>query len=276
MTHSAATTKRPSDSSPLTRMRYIEGVLRDRGQVSVKSLAVELRISEVTVRRYLDQLAARGLADRSRGGAVRVDAPLSDPLFTARRAAQHDSKSRIAKYCAALIPEEGTVFIGGGTTTCEVARHLMVRPGLTIFTSNLAAASQFRSDGATVFVIGGAIRGASCSLVGDLTRSSLSHLWADFTIMGADSISAKSGAITESTEEADVARQMIENTRLGVVCAVDASKWTGQSGHVAASPHELAAVVSEHIPEIEHCEFSRLGVQVVDAARTDEGVVSTK
>jgi len=266
MMSSAAFAVDPTLASPLSRIRYIEEVLRNEGQVKVKKLASDLHISEVTVRRYLDQLSERGLAERSRGGAIRLDAPLSDPIFAARRAVQRDAKSRIARSCAELIPEEGTVFLGGGTTTCEVARFLMVRPDLTIFTSNLAAASQYRSDGATVFVIGGAIRGASCSLVGDLTRSGLGRLWADYTIIGADSISATSGAMTDSTEEADVARQMIENTRVGVMCVVDASKWTLRSGHVAASPNELTVVVSDHIPSAESRALVGLGVQVVDAA----------
>lgn len=94
------------------RIRFIEATLRNEGSVKVRHLAATLGISEVTVRRYLDQMVARGQIERSRGGAVLLDAPLSDPLFSARRAAQRQSKTRIARFCADWLPHIGSVFLG--------------------------------------------------------------------------------------------------------------------------------------------------------------------
>lgn len=110
------------------------------------------------------------------------------------------------------------------------------------------------------------IRGATCSLVGDLTRSSLSRLKADFAIIGADWISASTGAITDSTEEADIIRQMIENTQVGVVCVVDETKWETHAGHVAAEINELSVVVSEKVPHRERLSMESHGILIIDAA----------
>ena len=252
-----------TSDTPLSRVRHIEELLRTEGKISVRVLASDLGVSEVTVRRYLDQIVDRGLAKRSRGGAVARDMAFSDQLFTSRRSRQRDAKVRVGRQCADLIPQNSSLFIGGGTTTCEVAHFLSDRSDLTIFTSNLAAGSQFRSDGATVYVLGGRLRGMSCSLVGNFTHTAIKNLRADFAIIGADSISADVGVINENSEESAVAREMVTNSRLGVFCVVDASKWGGMSGHVTAKPEELKVLVTDTLPSTERQQFERIGVRVV-------------
>ncbi|HET9383271.1 MAG TPA: DeoR family transcriptional regulator, partial [Streptomyces sp.] len=52
------------------RHREILRRLRERGSVRVTEVAAELRVSPITVRRDVDALAGRGLAERVHGGAL--------------------------------------------------------------------------------------------------------------------------------------------------------------------------------------------------------------
>lgn len=68
------TTDRP-DPLPGQRQERLLRALRANGSVVVSSLAPELGVSEMTLRRDLNALAARGLAVRVHGGATLPDAP---------------------------------------------------------------------------------------------------------------------------------------------------------------------------------------------------------
>ena len=52
------------------RLKRIVQLLKQRGGVRTNELAEELGVSAATVRRDLEDLAARGLVDRAHGGAV--------------------------------------------------------------------------------------------------------------------------------------------------------------------------------------------------------------
>ena len=171
--------RRPSaEGVPLSRMRMVEERLRENGEARVASLSRELGVSEMTIRRDLSLLEERGVAKRSHGGAVLLDSSFSDPGFVDRKLQQRTAKRRIAQRCAELLPVTGSLFVGGGTTTCEVVRFLRDRSGLEIFTSNLAAASEAKSDGARMSVLGGTVQGPTCA-AGRRARSRFS-----FTAVG--------------------------------------------------------------------------------------------
>ena len=54
------------------RLEQIEQRVRSAGRVKVTELAVELAVSEMTIRRDLDVLADQGMVQRVRGGAIAV------------------------------------------------------------------------------------------------------------------------------------------------------------------------------------------------------------
>lgn len=250
------------EAVPLSRQRIVEEQLRVNGEVLVASLARELGVSEVTIRRDLTTLERRGVAQRSHGGAILVDSTFSDPRFIETRLHQRAAKRMIAHRCAELLPLSGSLFVGGGTTTCEVMSCLRDRPELDVFTSNLAAASEAMSGGARISIIGGSVQGPTCSLVGELARASLSLLWADAMVLGADAISVEAGITSHAGAEADVARMMIERTRGDLICVVDSTKWGARADHVVLAASRLSTVITDGIPAEEKARLTRLGVRV--------------
>ena len=106
-------------------------------------LAQRFGVSEMTVRRDLAQLRARGQAERVHGGAVE----------RARRAAVRADRGRAprrARTASARPPprssQDGqTVMIDIGTTTLQLARHLHGRK-LTVVTTNLAVIEELLPD----------------------------------------------------------------------------------------------------------------------------------
>lgn len=250
------------EAVPLSRLRIVEERLRLNGEVLVATLAEELGVSEMTIRRDLTALEERGVAERSHGGAILVDSSFSDPRFIETRLHQRSAKRKIALRCAEILPTTGSMFVGGGTTTCEVVGCVRDRPELDIFTSNLAAAAEAMSGGARLSIIGGSVQGPTCSLVGELARASLSLLWADRMVLSADAISVDAGITSHSGAEADVARMMVERTRGDLICVVDSTKWEARADHVVTPLDRLSMVITDGIPAREKARLERLGVRL--------------
>src|ERR1700761_5622975 len=92
------------------------------GRVVVAELVAGLRVSEDTVRRDLQELAALGLLRRVHGGAL---VPSSGALpFERRLEIAREEKAALAEAAVPLVEAARTLFVDGGTTALEVARRL--------------------------------------------------------------------------------------------------------------------------------------------------------
>src|SRR3954471_17923533 len=92
------------------------------GRLVAKDLAVELGVSEDSVRRDLRELAAAGLCQRVYGGALPVSPAVVD--YGSRGSVSPDAKARVAAVAAGLIKPGSTVLLDGGTTALAVTAAL--------------------------------------------------------------------------------------------------------------------------------------------------------
>ncbi len=204
-------------------------LVRNAGRASLADLAARLGISEMTVRRDLDALQARGLVERVRGGAVAVAEPESAAGFTARAGWQAGLKDRIGRAAAALVEPGATVLLDAGTTTVHVARALADRAAAGEGPSTVAVLSlpvaEVLADrpGVRLLVVGGESRPGERSLAGPLTAAVLRRLTFDVFVMSIGAVSAEAGWSEFTLEDAAVKQIALEQARTGLVVA-DASK----------------------------------------------------
>ena len=91
------------------------------------------------IRRDLTDLADAGRLERVHGGAV-LPSGTTNIGYEDRRGLNEAEKTRIAKACAARIPEDISVFINIGTSTEAVARQLVHHHNLMVVTNNINVA----------------------------------------------------------------------------------------------------------------------------------------
>ena len=85
---------------PQERQQLILKRLDARGQVTISDLSRRLSVSEMTIRRDLDQLETEGLLRRTHGGAVRAYSSSFEPPFTMRAHLNTEAKRAIAAWGA--------------------------------------------------------------------------------------------------------------------------------------------------------------------------------
>ncbi len=251
----------------LARQRHslILDEVRRTGSARVRELADLLDVSEMTVRRDLDTLAAQRLIEKVHGGAIRVgDLSSFEPGFDAKQERQRHEKELIAERALELVQPNSAIGLTAGTTTFTFARYLRTVPNLTVVTNAPSIAQTlYREQGqiASVVLTGG-VRTPSDALVGPIATSALSTLHIDVLFLGVHGMDAGLGFSTPNLAEAEINQAFIRSARRVVVLA-DHTKW-GTRGLAQIAPLDRAdLVISDwNLPAEARQTFATLGIDV--------------
>lgn len=240
------------------RRRRIVLATETDGTVRVGELARALGVSEMTVRRDLDLLAADGYVRKVRGGAVRSHARGEEPLASEKAQLRHEFKAAIAAVAAERVTEGMTIAIGAGSTTLELAKALLWRSDLTVLTNSLAVFSLLTNgpeNRSPMTYLSGGSRTPSDALVGPIAESTIDGFRVDATFLGAHAIDDSSLA-TPNLAEASTNRHLREIADQLVVLA-DSSKF----GEVGACVFADLSQISLLVTDVELDEAARLAAE---------------
>jgi DeoR/GlpR family transcriptional regulator of sugar metabolism len=188
------------------------------GQIVAKELALELGISEDTIRRDLRELAGSGKLQRVHGGALPASAAVGD-LRTREQVSTRD-KLELGIVGAAMIQPGQVVILDGGTTALQVARQLAPDLRATIVThSPTVAVEAAKQPYVDIIMLGGRLFRHSMVNVGAAVIDAASRLRADIYFMGVTGVHPDAGLSTGDAEEAAVKRALHERCAETVVLA---------------------------------------------------------
>jgi DeoR/GlpR family transcriptional regulator of sugar metabolism len=245
------------------RRRAILDIVRANGVVSLVELAGMVASSEVTVRRDLRFLAAEGLIDRSRGGAVALGVLSHEPTYSEKAHLAEAEKLAIADRAAELVNDGDAIVIGAGTTTQALARRLSRRNDLTVVTNSLLVAQVLaRCKTVDVVMTGGTLRGSIFALVGSAAEHSLSELRTSKVFISGNGLTAERGLSTPNTLVAGVDRALVAAAE-DVIVLADHTK-IGIDTMVQTVPtHRIGRLVTDDKADVdEAAKLRELGVDV--------------
>ena len=247
------------------RQTLIVEEIRKRGAVRVSELTELFEVSDMTIRRDLDVLAASGLVEKVHGGATaRGRQSTDEPGFEAKSHRELREKEAIARAASTLVEPGQAIALTAGTTTWRLAHHILDVPDLTVVTNSIEVANVLhreRRPDLTVVLTGG-VRTPSDALVGPVALAALRPLHVDLLFMGVHGMTDDSGFTTPNLLEAETDQALIASAERVVVVA-DHTKW-GVRGlsqiarldeaHVLVSDSgltpEARSRLSEHVGEL--------------------------
>lgn len=225
------------------RKALLLGRLRLEGRLVAKELAVELAVSDDTIRRDLRELAAEGLVQRVHGGALPASPALAS--LAARNEIATEAKRLVAGLATELIEDGRTVVLDGGTTALAVTR--MLPPGLvaTIVTHSPSIAVAL-ADHPTVdvLVVGGRLFKHSVVTVGAVTAEAIESLRADVCFVGVTGVHPDHGLTTGDPDEAAVKRAFARRSADTYVLA-SSEKLGAVSPHSVLGWSDVTAVLTD-------------------------------
>lgn len=220
------------------RHNEILDIARRDGRVTVEGLAEHFAVTQQTIRRDLGELADAGRLERVHGGAM-LPSGTTNIGYEDRRILHEAEKTRIARACAARIPEDVSVFINIGTSTEAVARHLLHHRNLLVVTNNINVANILAANpDCQVIVTGGVLRRSDGGLIGDLATQTIMQFKFDLAVVGCSAIDQDGDMLDFDIQEVNVSKSIIQQARKSFLVA-DHSKFQRTAPGRIASLSEI-------------------------------------
>lgn len=230
-------------------LRILELVAKE-GSLDLQTLADDLGVSVMTIRRDVKDLSARGQLSVTRGGASVIITQDQEILTNPRALSQTTQKAAIGQYAATMVQPGDVIFIGTGSTTAQLVQFLEPGLNLTVMTPSLPHATVLAARGFRVISTGGAVAGTDLAQSGPWAIEAIRQHYPKFAFIGAQGVAAETGLTETESTIADLNKAAVDNaanpillvdsTKIGArepyrVCALDriAQLVTTNAGHAA-------------------------------------------
>ena len=210
------------------RLRYLENLLNQKVELSVKDIAELLHVSDMTVRRDLDELEEQGIVRRTHGGAVHLDpvSHLKEPYIPGEQTTKNArEKNLIGLKAASLIQSHETIFLDSGTTTPYIAKHLDSEIPITVLCYTITNLLElYPRDHVNLILLGGYFHRDSNIFHSIENRTLISNTRADKAFISTGGLDPPLGLTTYFYNEADIKREMIRSARQ-IILVADSTKF---------------------------------------------------
>ncbi|GAB5374431.1 MAG: DeoR/GlpR family DNA-binding transcription regulator [Acuticoccus sp.] len=239
---------------------------RINGRVTVDDLAAHFEVTPQTIRKDLNDLAARRRIVRVHGGAVRPSGT-ANLEYDNRKLIASGEKAEIAAAVARLIPDGASLFINIGTTTEAVSEALLDHRSLMVITNNINVANRMRlHPQMEVVIAGGVVRGSDGGVVGEAAVDFIRQFKVDFAVIGTSAIDLDGALLDFDFREVKVAQAIIQNAR-HVILAADVTKFDRRApvriGHIS----QVHTFVTEKCPQDLKDVCEAADVRLIETAR---------
>lgn len=197
------------------RKEHILQLLKKERRLSVKRLAAQCFVSEMTIRRDLKEMEAEGYVKRYNGGAMVVDSGAFFPVDS-RMFIHSEAKKELAARIRPYLHDGLTVFIDSSSTCSYVVPLLAEYHDVRVVTNSVQSLLLAAQLHLPCIVPGGEYNEHDMCLVGSETERFLSELNVDVGFFSTRGISAD-GIISDSDARQTAARRaMLAHTGAAV------------------------------------------------------------
>lgn len=202
------------------RLDQIMIAVTKQGYVSVADLAKALNVSEMTIRRDLDELSKSGKVIRLHGGVQAISSQNQiEQNFQEKREIHIQEKQEIAKVAASLVNDNETIYVGPGTTLEFMVARLN-QENLRIVTNSLPIFEMARSNphNYKLVLVGGSYRRVSGSFYGAFSNNELDSMNYEKAFVGVNGIS-DAALLTADIEEGQTQSIGLNNSQERILVA---------------------------------------------------------
>jgi len=230
----------------------LEQVYRN-GHVLVKDLAVEMNISEATVRRDLKTMAEAQEVELIYGGATLKRH--ADYSFRSKKISNVEAKRRIGELAVNLIHDGDQIFLDSGTTTFQMAGLLKGKRSLSVIANSIRLAEELSAiPDVNIIMLGGQYRVDRMDTIGPLAMEAMEQLRGYRAFIGADGVGMEFGLAASDIESSHLYRLAVRHAR-ETILVLDHTKFASPSLYKIVGWESVSTVVTDQAPSPEWQEF---------------------
>jgi DeoR family transcriptional regulator, L-fucose operon activator len=250
----------------IDRQRRILDLLHAAGSLRTIETAVELGVTDETVRKDFEMLEKRGELIRTHGGASRPERIREDLPFTERQAIRREEKQAIARLAASRIQANETIFLDASSTVLTLTEFLPDLP-LTILTNALNVFSAL-SDRPNLDLIctGGLYDPKSRSFIGLTAEKSLQRYNIHRMFFSGNGLHLERGASESNARQAAFKERVVANAE-DVVFLADHSKLGRKASFFFAQVTNINCLITDKAADTGFIEsLQSRGVEVLQGS----------
>lgn len=249
---------------PEQRQARIRQILTESGRVVCAELAIQMKVSEHTIRRDLHELSKEGICKKVYGGAV-LQLPESGS-FVSREQKKSAIKDTIAQKAATLVKAGGCIFIDTGTTNLALAKALPVELSITVVTNSpVIAAELLHHPLCEVIITGGQVQRASGGATGATAVNQIQGIIFDQAFIGGCAMDPEAGLTGFDFADCEFKKAVIAQSNETIV-ALTPDKLPGVARYVVAKSRDIdVLVVDERIERDVFDTFAEQDIRIVRA-----------
>ncbi|MBR0161583.1 MAG: DeoR/GlpR transcriptional regulator [Oscillospiraceae bacterium] len=228
------------------RQQAILNILNSSGFVEVSQLCRVFDVTEMTIRRDLNELAAKKRVIRSHGGAILpAGSSTGEDPYAVRIMDNLDRKEAIARAALRFVQNGEKVFFDSSTSAYCLARKLTNEHSFVAVTDTIYTAMELMTrTGIKVICIGGELNKSTGACTGVFAEDMYERMVFDTAFIGVSQITVDGQITTKSVDEYKSKRQIMHRSKRTILLA-DSSK-IGDSGFLqTASLRDLYAMVTD-------------------------------
>ncbi len=242
------------------RHAKILDLLTEYKKIEVTRLSKLLNVSQVTIRKDLDQLEATGILIREHGYAKLNE---SDDINN-RLAYRYDIKQKIAIKAADMVKNGETIMIESGSCCALLALEIAKnKHDVTIITNSAFIADYIRKMGQVkIILLGGEYQNESQVMVGPITKKCVETFFVDKLFIGTDGFSEKSGFTGNDFMRGETVKDMVKQANK-VIVVTDSDKFERVGLVKLIETNEVSYVITDNkIPKASETYLIKQGVEV--------------
>ena len=233
------------------RHQQLEDLLSKQGTIIVSEVARKWKVSEMTIRRDLAQLAASGLVARVHGGAM-----AQGSLRWSDRADRFQAaKMRAVRKLADCLNEGSSFYLDGSTTVAGLIPLLAKRRDIVVATCNIDTFQRLVTcPGLMPLLIGGELNRRTDNFGGPVSRLALESLTFDTAFFSAYGLHPEFGLSDPEQDDAEIKRLVCKRSRRQAI-AVSHDK-LGLSAAGAWMPNKENSILATDLNPIDQRLFA--------------------
>ena len=229
------------------RQAYILHQVNLRNKVLLTDLCEQVRVSNDTIRRDLQELANLGKVIKIHGGALSHSS--YNRYLTNREVYACEQKKIIAKKAVSLIENGMFILTGGGSTIIEMAKAIPDNLHATFITGSIPALFEFSSHpNIEIIAIGDRVSKNSRITVGSQAISKIRQFRVDLCLLGVSAINTETGISDSDWDVVQLKKSMIDSAEK-LVCLTIAEKINSRQPIQVCELNRIDTLITEISPD---------------------------
>jgi DeoR/GlpR family transcriptional regulator of sugar metabolism len=244
------------------RQAFILHQINLHNKVLSTDLSKQIKVSDDTIRRDIQQLAESGKIIKVHGGAL---APSFHNTHTSSNDVYAYNKKRvIAEKAISLIKDGMVILTTGGTTIIEMARALPPELHATFISGSIPALAEYMvHPNIEVIAIGDKVSKDSKITVGSDAISRIKELKVDLCFLGVSAINLETGVSDNDWEVVQIKKAMVESSEK-LICLTISEKINSRQPFQVCDSKKIDTLITELPPEDPVLNtYKRAGIHVL-------------